>query len=105
MKKQESCEFQKATESDSDFDNCDDFIDDDEEFGGASRAVKLSIRALNFNMMISDKKVEKDPGTLRRISLLSRASSNIVSNRTNNRTSVIANKNYDRSSKLLNLYM
>jgi hypothetical protein len=36
-------------------------VDDQEEFGGASRAVKLSIRALNFNMMISNKKYEKDP--------------------------------------------
>jgi hypothetical protein len=80
MKKQESLEFQKASASDcSDFDNIDDYIDDQEEFGGASRAVKLSIRALNFNMMISNKQVEKDPGTLRRVSLLSRASSNIVS--------------------------
>ena len=72
-----SCEFEQANESDSDFsENIDDFIDVDEEFGGASRAVKLSIRALNFNMMITDKKVEKDPGTLRRVSLLSRANSN-----------------------------
>jgi hypothetical protein len=55
--------------------------------------------------MISDKKVDKDPDTLRRVSLLSRASSNIVSNRSNNRTSIVANKNYDRSSKKLNLYM
>ena len=77
MKKQMSCEFEKANESDSDFsEKIDDFIDVDEEFGGASRAVKLSIRALNFNMMISDKQAEKDPGTLRRISLLSRASNN-----------------------------
>mgnify|MGYP006116817831 CR=1 FL=1 len=109
MKKQMSCEFEKANESDSDFsENIDDFIDVDEEFGGASRAVKLSIRALNFNMMISDKQADKDPGTLRRISLLSRASSNaqmMQSGRSNNRTSILANKNYDRSSKLLNLYM
>ena len=54
--------------------------------------------------MISDKQVEKDPGTLRRVSLLSRASSNIVSNK-HTRTSIVANKNYDRSSKLLNLYL
>lgn len=103
-----SCEFEKANESDSDFsENIDDFIDVDEEFGGASRAVKLSIRALNFNMMITDKQAEKDPGTLRRISLLSRASSNaqLQSGRSNNRTSIVANKNYDRSSRLLNLYM
>ena len=65
----------------------------------------MSIRALNFNMMISNKKEEKDPGTLRRVSLLSRASSNYVSSNRNNRTSIVANKNYDRSSKLLNLYL
>ena len=75
--KQGSCEFDKINESDSDFsENTDDFIDVDEEFGGASRAVKLSIRALNFNTMISNKKAEKNPQTQRRISLLSRASSN-----------------------------
>jgi hypothetical protein len=56
-------------------------------------------------MMISNKQEEKDPGTLRRVSLLSRASSNIVSNNRQSRTSIVANKNYDRSSKLLNLYL
>jgi hypothetical protein len=30
-------------------------VDDSEEFGGASRSVKLSIRALNFNIMLADK--------------------------------------------------
>lgn len=62
IKKQTSLEFEKANESDcSDFENIDDFIDDQEEFGGASRAVKHSIRALNINMMIYDKKSEIDP--------------------------------------------
>ena len=42
--------FQKASEDDPDFE--DDHIDDDEEFAGASRAVKFSIKALHFNRMI-----------------------------------------------------
>jgi hypothetical protein len=56
--KQDSSDFQnfaKASEDDPDFE--DDQIDDDEEFGGASRAVKYSIKALHFNRMI----FEKDP--------------------------------------------
>ena len=53
--KQESVDsnFEKANMSDSDFE--DDIIEDDEEFGGASRAVKLSIWALNFNMGLDAK--------------------------------------------------
>ena len=53
--KQESVDsnFEKANPSDSDVE--DDVIEDDEEFGGASRAVKLSIRALNFNMGLDAK--------------------------------------------------
>ena len=54
--------------SDSDFE--DDIIDDDEEFGGASRAVKLSIRALNFNMGLD----AKNKALNTRVSLLQRAS-------------------------------
>lgn len=78
--KQESAEFSKADGDDSDFEFIeDDFIADDEEFGGASRAVKLSIRALNFNMMLSNKEAEKNPRTTnQRASLLSKAS-NMVS--------------------------
>ena len=54
IKKQRSNEFQKASNSDSDFEYVDeDFIDGEEEFGGASRSVRFSIRALNFNMMIT----------------------------------------------------
>jgi len=69
--KQESAEFQKASNTDSDFENIsDDFIDDDEEFGGASRSVKHSIRALNFNMMLNN----KNNVPYKRVSLLSRAS-------------------------------
>lgn len=81
IKKEKSNDaFVQASNSDSDFEYIDDdFIDEEEEFGGASRAVKLSIRALNFNMMIADKKQKTDPDTLRRVSLLSRASSNIAS--------------------------
>ena len=47
--------FQKARDSDSDFEFDDDFIDEDEEWAGASGSIKLSIRALNFNRMIADK--------------------------------------------------
>lgn len=54
LKKEASAGFKQANNSDSDFEFLDDEIDEDEEFGGASRSVKLSIRALNFNMMISD---------------------------------------------------
>jgi hypothetical protein len=83
IKKEKSNEFQQASNSDSDFEYIDDdFIDEEEEFGGASRAVKLSIKALNFNMMIADKNQKNDPGTLRRVSLLSRASSLVASSRT-----------------------
>ena len=56
VKKEESAGFKQANNSDSDFEFLDDQIDEDEEFGGASRSVKLSIRALNFNMMISDQR-------------------------------------------------
>lgn len=80
-KRQESMDFQKASGSDSEFEYFDDFVDEAEEFNGASRAVKLSIRALNFNMMLAEKQGEQDPGTLRRVSLLSRASTLINSNR------------------------
>jgi len=57
LKRQESegDQFQKASGSDSEFEQFDDYIDEAEEFAGASRAIKLSIRALNFNMMISEK--------------------------------------------------
>ena len=94
-------QFQKANNSDSDFE-CDDFIDDDEEFGGASRSVKLSIRALNFNMMLSHKNEQP-----KRVSLLSRASNYVAGNQ-GGRTSVLKDQkqtNYGRSSKLLNLYL
>ena len=83
LRKEKSSEFQQAANSDSDFEYIeDDYIDEEEEFGGASRAVKLSIRALNFNMMIADKSQKTDPDTLRRVSLLSRASSLVASSRT-----------------------
>lgn len=47
--------FVQASGSDSEFEHIDDYIDEAEEFNGASRAVKLSIRALNFNMMLAEK--------------------------------------------------
>ena len=53
LQKQDSSDFQnfaKASEDDPDFE--DDYISDDEEFAGASRAVKFSIKALHFNRMI-----------------------------------------------------
>lgn len=53
--KQDSVDFVKASGSDSEFEYLDDYVDEAEEFNGASRAVKLSIRALNFNMMLADK--------------------------------------------------
>ena len=55
LKRNDSVDFAKASGSDSEFEHCDDHIDDAEEFGGASRSVKLSIRALNFNMMLAEK--------------------------------------------------
>lgn len=70
LQRQQSSEFDQADRDDSDFEEMDDFIEEDEEFGGANRAVKLSIRALNFNMMLS----EKNDNSFRRVSLLSRAS-------------------------------
>ena len=53
--KQDSVDFVKASGSDSEFEYLDDYVYEAEEFNGASRAVKLSIRALNFNMMLADK--------------------------------------------------
>lgn len=55
MAKQDSVGFQQASNSDSEFEYIDDYIDEAEEFNGASRAVKMSIRALNFNMMLAEK--------------------------------------------------
>lgn len=49
IERKDSVGFVKA-ESDSDF---DDQVDENEELNGGSRAVKLSIRALNFNTMMS----------------------------------------------------
>ena len=44
--------FKEASHRDADFDFYDDHIDEQEECGGASRAVKFSIRCLDFNNMI-----------------------------------------------------
>ena len=55
VNKQDSVGFVQASGSDSEFEHIDDYIDEAEEFNGASRAVKLSIRALNFNMMLAEK--------------------------------------------------
>lgn len=63
--------------------------------------MKLSIRALNFNRMIVDKHHEKDPNALRRVSLLSRASSLAAASQNGES----AKKNFDRNSKLLNTYL
>lgn len=103
--KQDSVDFQKASGSDSEFEYLDDYVDEAEEFNGASRAVKLSIRALNFNMMLAEKQSEQDPGTLRKVSLLSRASSLVQNTNKGDSQRPISQKNYDRSSKLLNLYI
>lgn len=82
--KQDSVGFQQASGSDSEFEYIDDYIDEAEEFNGASRAVKMSIRALNFNMMLAEKQKEQDPGQYRqKISLLSRASNLVQQNNTN----------------------
>lgn len=51
--KEQSAEFDKASPNDPDFEEIDDFIEEDEELSGASKAIKLSIRALNFNMMFA----------------------------------------------------
>jgi len=59
--KQDSVGFVQASGSDSEFEHIDDYIDEAEEFNGASRAVKLSIRALNFNMMLAEKQSDHDP--------------------------------------------
>jgi hypothetical protein len=90
----------------------EDFIDGEEEFGGASRSVRFSIRALNFNMMITSQNnsfaAETRPA--QRASLLSRASSLVAQNNQNRRStrdsrpSAVAN-NFDRSSKLLMAYL
>lgn len=50
--KQGSADFEQADKNDSEFEEIDDFIEEDEEFGGASRAVKMSIKAFNFNMLL-----------------------------------------------------
>ena len=111
VKKEESAGFKQANNSDSDFEFLDDQIDEDEEFGGASRSVKLSIRALNFNAMISDQRFQSDPTTHSsqgRASLLSRASSLVAQNtqqkKGNSRPSAVA-QGLDRNSKLLQLYL
>ena len=52
LEKEGSAEFDKADKDDSEFEDIDDYIEEDEEFGGASRAVKMSIKAFNFNMML-----------------------------------------------------
>ena len=113
IKKQKSSEFQKASNSDSDFEYVDeDFIDGEEEFGGASRSVRFSIRALNFNMMISSQNASYGDSrpSGQRASLLSRASSLVAQNNQNRRStrdsrpSAVAN-NFDRSSKLLMGYL
>jgi len=102
--KQDSVDFVKASGSDSEFEYLDDYVDEAEEFNGASRAVKLSIRALNFNMMLAEKQSEQDPNSHRKVSLLSRAS-HLVQNTNNKAENPRTQKNYDRSSKLLNLYI
>ena len=103
--KQDSVDFVKASGSDSEFEYLDDYVDEAEEFNGASRAVKLSIRALNFNMMLAEKQSEQDPNSHRKVSLLSRASSLVQNGNKNDNQRNSSQKNYDRSSKLLNLYI
>ena len=112
MDRQDSVDFQKASGSDSEFEHIDDYVDEAEEFNGASRAVKLSIRALNFNMMLAEKQSEQDPSTVRGVSLLSRASNLIQNNNQQNtnktenqKSGQLQQQNYDRSSKLLNSYI
>ena len=114
MDRQDSVDFQKASGSDSEFEHIDDYVDEAEEFNGASRAVKLSIRALNFNMMLAEKQSEQDPTTVRGVSLLSRASNLIQNNNQQNKktnetenqkSGQLQQQNYDRSSKLLNSYI
>lgn len=68
--KEQSAEFDKASPNDPDFEEIDDFIEEDEELSGASKAIKLSIRALNFNMMFALQNNNHQP---QRISLLSKA--------------------------------
>jgi hypothetical protein len=91
----------------------EDFIDGEEEFGGASRSVRFSIRALNFNMMITSQNnsfAAETRAAGQRASLLSRASSLVAQNNQNRRStrdsrpSAVAN-NFDRSSKLLMAYL
>lgn len=93
--------FQVASNEDSEFESGDDQIEDNEEFGGASRAVKLSIRAFQFNTMLSEK--NNSACYKPRVSLLSRASNYVQG--VAGFCSDNKKKLYDRSSKLLNIYI
>ena len=90
-KQEDSSEFEKASDGDSEFE--DDYIDASEEFAGASRSVKLSIRALHFNNMIAYQNGSK------RVSLLSRASNLVSSGRPSAENTM---GNFDCNSKFLN---
>jgi hypothetical protein len=57
-----------------DFENIDDFIDEEEEYG---KSHKFSIKCLNFHMMINE---QLFTSSSQKISLLSRASSLMMSN-------------------------
>lgn len=61
-------------------------------------------------MMLAEKQSEQDPSTVRGVSLLSRASNLIQNSQNTNKgenqkSGQLPQKNYDRSSKLLNSYI
>lgn len=111
--------FKEASHRDADFDFYDDHIDEQEECGGASRAVKYSIRCLDFNNMISEKDFlaqnSKTSSSDLKVSLLSRASGIMMNGQINqvkhsdpcrpSMASVIQHNELRNMNRILNSYL
>jgi hypothetical protein len=69
----------------SDFEYSDDFIDEEEEYGGSQQPVKFSIKCFGFHVLISGRPLLDFFGQAsdRKVSMLSRASSLIMSGQIN----------------------
>lgn len=100
--------FNEASRRDSDFEFIDDHIDDEEECAGANRAIKYSIRCLDFHMMMAEKslleQISKSSSSGNKASLLSRASSFMI-NTKEVRPSNINIKKFNDANRILNGYM
>jgi len=107
--------FRQASRGDSDFDFIDDHIDDEEECGGATRAIRYSIKCLDFHMMMAEKSliehitsqhISKSSSSGKKASLLSRASSLMANTKQGEvRPSLKSIKQFNDVNRILQQYM